>query len=57
MPTIIDSIIVKKAITLDAHEAIIIYRHNGDACERTVDRYIEYGPKMFVPASNEWLVL
>ncbi|KAF6039732.1 hypothetical protein EB796_001954 [Bugula neritina] len=55
VPTIIDSIIVKKAITLDAHEAIIIYRHNGDACERTVDRYIEYGPKMFVPASNEWL--
>lgn len=54
VPTIHDTITVRKAITLDAHEVVIVYRHNGEASERTVDRYLEYGPKMFVPASNEW---
>lgn len=55
IPTIHDTITTKKAITLDAHEVVVVYRHNGEASERTVERYIEYGPKMFIPGSNEWL--
>ena len=54
IPTVHDTIAARKAITLDAHEVIIVYRHTGDAFERTVDTYLEYGPKMFIPASNEW---
>ena len=54
VPTIHDRIIVKKNITIDAHEVVVVYRHNGLACEKTVERHLEYGPKMFVPASNEW---
>lgn len=56
VPTIHDSITTKKAITIDAHEVIIVYRHNGEASERTVERYLEYGPKMFIPTSKEWYV-
>ncbi|XP_067948404.1 uncharacterized protein [Watersipora subatra] len=55
VPTLHDTIRVRKAITLDAHEAIVVYRHNGDASERTVERHLIYGPKMVVPKSNEWL--
>ena len=54
VPTIHDRIIIKKNITIDAHEVVVVYRHNGLACEKTVERHLEYGPKMFVPASNEW---
>lgn len=55
VPILHDTITNHKAVTLDAHEVVVVYRHNGDrASEKTVDRYLEYGPKMFIPQSNEW---
>jgi len=49
-----DMIYEKQAIKLDAQEMLVVYRHKGDASEKTVDRYFTYGPKQFVPEANEW---
>ena len=46
-----EAIHVEKALTIDAHEAIVVYsRDNGD-----VHRRIVRGPALFVPTEKEWL--
>lgn len=50
-PLVHQTITVKKALTLDANEAIVIYReHEGDVAHRILS-----GPAVHVPAPNEWL--
>lgn len=44
-------IIVKKAFAIDANEAIVVYRREGEQ----VDRRVMRGPELYVPGSNEWL--
>jgi hypothetical protein len=46
-----EAIEVAPAITVDAHEAVVVYRRQQDSVERHVLR----GPRMFVPQENEWL--
>lgn len=46
-----ESIMIEKALPIDAHEAIVVYcRDNGD-----VSRRVLYGPAQYVPTENEWL--
>ena len=44
---------VAEAVTLDANEALVVYRQLGDAGK--VERRIVRGPEMFVPDAQEWL--
>jgi hypothetical protein len=46
-----EAIEVEPAITIDAHEAVVVYRRQQDRVERHVLR----GPRVFVPQENEWL--
>ena len=46
-----ESITVEKALSINAHEALIVYRRDGEEVTRRVVR----GPAMFVPTENEWL--
>jgi hypothetical protein len=46
-----ESVTIKKALTLDSNEAIVVYhRNNGD-----VERRVEFGPALFIPQEDEWL--
>jgi len=45
------SVEIKKALPLDSHEAIVVYRRMNHEVERRVER----GPALFVPHENEWL--
>jgi len=49
------SIKKKEMISLDANEALVVYKKE----EKTNDvkRYIKYGPSMFMPLASEWYVL
>ena len=42
-------------ISLDANEALVVYKQ--DPQTQGVERYIKYGPTLFMPMANEWLVL
>eukprot|EP01137_Pigoraptor_chileana_P029254 Opistho-2@14240 len=48
-----ESIFVRNVITLDANEALVVYKQGGG--ENAVQRRIAYGPTLFVPQANEWL--
>ncbi len=42
---------IRKALPLDSHEAIVVYKRiNGEVQHR-----VERGPALFVPTENEWL--
>ncbi|KAL3847254.1 hypothetical protein ACJMK2_018175 [Sinanodonta woodiana] len=43
----------KEMISLDANEALVVYR--TDVKTMDVKRYVQYGPTLFMPVSNEWL--
>ena len=45
----------KDMISLDANEALVVYKQ--DPKTQGVERYIKYGPTLFMPMANEWLVL
>ena len=45
------SVEIKKALPLDSHEAIVVYRRTNGEVERRVER----GPALFVPQEDEWL--
>lgn len=45
------SIQVKKALSISAHEAIVVYCSSGDRVTRRIVR----GPALFVPTQDEWL--
>ena len=49
------SISVSKMTSLDANEALVVYKQDDKTKE--VTRYIQFGPTLFVPLSNEWQVL
>lgn len=46
-----DAITTLDAITVDANDALVVYRQEKAAVARRVVR----GPELFVPAANEWL--
>jgi hypothetical protein len=50
-PVVHTSIETKQAMSVSAHEAVVVYR-NGQA---GVDRNVVDGPAVFVPQPNEWL--
>jgi hypothetical protein len=50
-PVLHDSVEVQKAFTIDANEAVIVYRQEHDGVSRRVVR----GPDLYVPGANEWL--
>jgi len=50
-PVIHSSIETNKALPLDSHEAIVVYRRTNQGVERRVER----GPALFVPQEDEWL--
>src|SRR5262245_27017189 len=43
---------VADAVTLDANEALVVYRQDDDG---KVKRRVVRGPELFVPESQEWL--
>lgn len=47
------SIKKKDMISLDANEALVVYKQ--DSQTQKVERYIKYGPTLFMPMANEWL--
>lgn len=47
------SIKKKEMISLDANEALVVYKQ--DPQTQGVERYIKYGPTLFMPMANEWL--
>ncbi len=47
-----ESITVKDATPVDAHQALVIYRREEDA---NVSRRVLRGPAQYVPEANEWL--
>ena len=49
-----EAIDVEDAITLDANEALVVYRQTDDG-EGKVTRRIVRGPELFVPDAREWL--
>ena len=46
------SIKKKEMISLDANEALVVYKQ--DPQTQKVERYIKYGPTLFMPMANEW---
>lgn len=50
-PVLHQSITVEKALSINAHEAIVVYRRDGEEVMRRIVR----GPALFVPTANEWL--
>ena len=46
-----ENIAVHEAITIDANDALVVYRQDKEKVARRVVR----GPEVFVPAANEWL--
>jgi len=47
-----ESIAVKDATPVDAHQALVVYRRED---EERVTRRVLYGPALYVPEANEWL--
>ncbi len=47
-----DSVSIRPAETIDAHDAIIIYTRQPD---KTVTRRVLYGPAQCVPEANQWI--
>lgn len=50
-PVVHDSIKAEKALSINAHEAVVVYRRSG----KDVTRRIVRGPALFVPTEDEWL--
>lgn len=50
-PLLHNSVEVRPAIELDAHQAVVVYRKNEDKVMHRILR----GPALFVPEPNEWL--
>ncbi|KAK6195405.1 hypothetical protein SNE40_000843 [Patella caerulea] len=44
---------VNNCESLDANEALVVYKQT----EKETNRYVLYGPTLFMPAANEWLHL
>ena len=40
--------------SLDANEALVVYRQ--DPQTKNVDRYVQFGPTLFMPQATEWYV-
>ena len=40
--------------SLDANEALVVYRQ--DPKTKNVDRYVQFGPTLFMPQATEWYV-
>lgn len=43
---------IKEMISLDANEALVVYREDGTTKE--VSRYVQFGPTLVMPQANEW---
>ncbi|KAK3095504.1 hypothetical protein FSP39_015462, partial [Pinctada imbricata] len=39
--------------SLDANEALVVYKQDQET--KAVERYVQFGPTMFMPLANEWL--
>lgn len=50
-PLLHETIETAEKLKLNANEAIVVYRPNGDRVERRVEK----GPALFMPAPEEWL--
>lgn len=50
-PVLHQEILVLPAISIDANEALVVYRQE----EKDVKRRVVRGPELFVPAASEWL--
>jgi len=50
-PILHESVKVKQALSINAHEAVVVYRRAGEEVSRRVVR----GPALFVPTEDEWL--
>ena len=46
------SITIKEMISLDANEALVVYRE--DESTKEVTRYVQFGPTLVMPLANEW---
>merc|ERR1719240_1507427 len=51
------SIAERKAIFIDASQALVVYRNDASRAEAqcSVKRRVVHGPARFVPAANEWV--
>ena len=49
------SISTAEGINLDANEVLVMYGPEDKGAG--VTRYLQYGPQVFIPKANEWLVL
>ncbi|XP_061180449.1 uncharacterized protein LOC133189023 [Saccostrea echinata] len=43
---------IRDMISLDANEALVIYREDSET--KNVTRYVQYGPTLVMPQANEW---
>lgn len=43
---------IKEMISLDANEALVVYREDGTTKE--VSHYVQFGPTLVMPQANEW---
>lgn len=43
---------IKEMISLDANEALVVYREDNTTKE--VSRYVQFGPTLVMPQANEW---
>ncbi|HYC89971.1 MAG TPA: hypothetical protein VEO54_12220 [Thermoanaerobaculia bacterium] len=50
-PVVHESIETRQAMSVSAHEAVVVYRNDAGS----VDRRVVEGPAVFVPQPNEWL--
>jgi hypothetical protein len=50
-PILHESIKVEQALSINAHEAVVVYRRAGEGVSRRVVR----GPALFIPTEDEWL--
>ncbi|XP_060083303.1 uncharacterized protein LOC132562573 [Ylistrum balloti] len=48
-----NSITIKNMRSLDANEALVVYKK--EELTKEVTRYIQFGPTLFTPQANEWL--
>ena len=51
-PLVHSSMEVLNGISLDANEVLVVYRRDEET--KKVDRYLQHGPTLFIPDSNEW---
>lgn len=47
------SIVVRAMESLDANEALVVYKQDDQT--KQVTRYVQFGPTLFMPLANEWL--